>query len=148
VYVKDLDTESARIKRTGFVAALTGLGVGNAKQRVFQASYGLEGGREAARKILQADPRPTAVVCGEDLTAVGVVKGIASAGLLVPKDMAVSGYNNSEYSLLCSPELTSVDNKGEMCALLCVQLLESRIDGSNSFSSVTISPELVVRGSS
>jgi LacI family transcriptional regulator len=148
VYVKDLDTESARIKRSGFIAALTGLGVGNAKQRVFRASYGLEGGREAARKILQAEPRPTAVVCGEDLTAVGVVKGIASAGLLVPEDLAVSGYNNSEYSLVCSPELTSVDNKGEMCALLCVQLLESRIDGSNSFSSVTISPELVVRGSS
>jgi LacI family transcriptional regulator len=148
MYVKDLDTESARVKRRGFLAALAELGVEDAKQRVFHASYSLEGGREVARQIVQAKPRPTAVVCGEDLTAVGVIKGFMAAGLYVPNDMAVTGYNNSEYSLICSPELTSVDNKGEMCALLCVQLLESRIDGSHSFSSMTINPELVVRGSS
>ena len=148
VYVKDLDTESAKIKRSGFLAALAELGVENARQRVFKVPYSLEGGRQAAQKILQVKPRPTAVVCGEDLTAVGVIKGVSGAGLLVPDDIAVTGYNNSEYSLICSPELTSVDNKGEMCALLCVQLLESRIDGSNSFSSMTINPELVVRGSS
>jgi LacI family transcriptional regulator len=148
VYVKDLDTESAKIKYRGFLAALAALGSGDAKKRIFEAPYSLEGGKEAARKILQTGPRPTAVVCGEDLTAVGIIKEFTAAGLHIPKNMAVTGYNNSEYSLICSPELTSVDNKGEMCALLCVQLLESRIDGSNSFSSMTINPELVVRGSS
>jgi LacI family transcriptional regulator len=148
VYAKDLNTESAKIKCRGFLTVIAGLGVEDAKKRVFQASYSLEGGREAARKILQAKPRPTAVVCGEDLTAVGIIKGFTAAGLDVPKDMAITGYNNSEYSLICSPELTSIDNKGEMCALLCVKLLESRIDGSNSFSSMTINPELVIRGSS
>jgi LacI family transcriptional regulator len=147
-YVKDLATESAKIKCRGFLAALSKAGVEDAKKRVFQTSYSLEGGRDAARKILQVKPFPTAVVCGEDLTAVGLIKGFSAAGFDVPKDMAVTGYNNSEYSLICTPELTSVDNKGEMCALLCVQLLESRIDGSSSFASMTINPELVVRGSS
>jgi LacI family transcriptional regulator len=82
------------------------------------------------------------------LTAIGVIKGLITAGLQIPKDMAVIGCNNSEYSLICSPELTSVDNKGEMCAMLCVQLMESRIDGGNAFSSTIINPEPVARESS
>ncbi|MDR2795259.1 MAG: LacI family transcriptional regulator [Spirochaetaceae bacterium] len=148
VYLKDLNTGSAKMKWNGFAGALERMGVDNAKDRVFSTSYGLEGGAAAVNEILRLNPRPSAIVCGEDLTAIGVMKGLAARGIRVPDDIAVSGYNNSEYSLLCSPELTSVDNKGEMCALLCVQLLESRINGSNAFSSVTIKPELVVRGSS
>jgi LacI family transcriptional regulator len=87
------------------------------------------------------------VVCGEDFTAVGLIKALIHAGLSVPQDIAVTGYNNSEYSLICSPELTSVDNKGEMSALLSVQLLESLITGGNAFSSMSIQPELVIRQS-
>jgi LacI family transcriptional regulator len=147
VYIKDLDTDSAKLKYRGFLGALTERGIEDAKQRVFSASCGLAGGRQAAEEILRSKFRPTAIVCGEDLTAVGVIKGLTASGLKIPENMAVTGYNNSEYSLICSPEITSVDNKGEMCALLCVQLLESRIDGGNSFSSMIITPELVIRES-
>ncbi|MDR1218206.1 MAG: LacI family transcriptional regulator [Treponema sp.] len=148
VYVEDLATESAKIKRRGFLIALADQGVEGVKRRMFTTAYGLAGGRQAAEEILLSKSRPTAIVCGEDLTAVGVIKGLMATGLRIPEDMAVTGYNNSEYSLICSPELTSVDNKGEMCAMLCVQLLESRINGNNSFSSMTITPELSARESS
>jgi LacI family transcriptional regulator len=147
VYVKDLNTDSAKLKHRGFLNVLSDRGVEDAKQQVFSTTYSLAGGRQAAEEILRSKFRPTAIVCGEDLTAVGVVKGLTAAGLKIPENMAVTGYNNSEYSVICSPEITSVDNKGEMCALLCVQLLESRIDGSNSFASMTITPELVIRES-
>jgi LacI family transcriptional regulator len=147
VYIKDLDTNSAKIKCRGFLSALTGRGIEDAKQRVFSASCSLAGGRQAAEEILRYKFHPTAVVCGEDLTAVGVIKGLVASGLKIPENMAVTGYNNSEYSLICAPEITSVDNRGEMCALLCVQLLESRIGSGNSFSSMLITPELVIRES-
>jgi LacI family transcriptional regulator len=148
VYVKDRNTESAQIKARGFLNILKEWDVEGTKRHIISTSYGLNGGIQAAEAILRTEFQPTAVVCGEDLTAVGIIKGLTAAGLKIPENMAITGYNNSEYSLICSPELTSVDNKGEMCALLCVQLLESRIDGSNSFSSITINPELVVRESS
>jgi LacI family transcriptional regulator len=148
VYLKDLNTTSAMIKQIGFIRAMERLGLKHAKNAVMTAVYGLEGGRQAAARILRRDPRPSAVVCDEDLSAVGLIKGLIGAGLRVPEDMAVTGYNNSEYSLICSPELTTVDNKGEMSALSCVQLLESRINNNSTFSSIQIKPELVVRQSS
>jgi LacI family transcriptional regulator len=148
VYVKDMDTASAEIKHAGFIKAMDRLDLKYAKSMTVTAFYGLEGGRRAAATILRREPRPTAVVCDGDLTAVGIIKGLAGAGLRVPDDMAVTGYDNSEYSLICSPELTTVDNKGEMSARSCVQILESRINNNSTFSSLWIEPELVVRKSS
>jgi LacI family transcriptional regulator len=95
-------------------------------------------------EILRSKFHPTATVCGEDLATAGVIKGLLASGLKIPENMAVTGYNNSEYSFICALEIASVDNRGEMCALLCVQFLESRIGGSNSFSSMIITSELVI----
>ena len=64
------------------------------------------------------------------------------AGLRVPEQVAVVGFNNSDYAHLCEPVLTSVDNKPEQVALLCVQLLESSIERSEAYSSVVLQPEL------
>ena len=63
----------------------------------------------------------TAIVCGEDITAAGAVKGIVRAGLRIPEDVAVTGFNNSEYARICEPQLTTIDNKPEMVAMLSVQ---------------------------
>lgn len=93
-------------------------------------------------------PPPDGILCGEDLTAAGVLKALLRAGIRVPEETAVVGYDNSTYARLCEPELTSVDNKPEQVALLCVQLLQSRIEHGEDYSSVTLQPELVQRQSS
>ena len=82
------------------------------------------------------------------MTAAGVLKALLRAGIRVPEETAVVGYDNSTYARLCEPELTSVDNKPEQVALLCVQLLQSRIEHGEDYSSVTLQPELVQRQSS
>jgi LacI family transcriptional regulator len=147
VYLKDPDSDGGKLKVRGFIRAIEKLGLRNGKDQVLHTAYGLQGGRDAAEHILALGKRPTAVVCGEDLTALGLIKALGRAGLSVPRDIAVTGYSNSEYSLISCPELTTVDNKGEMIALLSVQLLESRINGEKTSSSIHIRPELVVRQS-
>lgn len=102
VYVRDLDTDSARIKRQGFLQAMRKLGIKDAESRVFATEYGIEGGRSAARELLERRPAPTAVICGEDLTAVGVMKELLQDGIRIPEDIAVIGYNNSDYSRIRS----------------------------------------------
>lgn len=147
LYVMDMTTSSAQRKLKGFVEGMKSIGVKDVKNRIIRTSYGLEGGRAAVKQM--ADSRfPQGIICGEDLTAVGVLKGLSEAGLKVPEDIAVTGYNNSDYSKICTPELTTVDNKVEMSALFSAQLLESQISGDKSFSSMTIQPELIVRQSS
>lgn len=141
-YIKDMDTASADAKRDGFLLGMQRCNL-DAADRVILAQDTLEGGMQAVDTIL-ASPLPCdAIVCGEDLTAAGVVKGLLRTGRKIPQDVAVTGYNNSIYARLCEPELTTVDNKPEQVALLCMQLLENLIDKSDSYSSVTIQPELV-----
>lgn len=138
VYVRDKDTASARTKAEGFMAAMARHGL---EGRIFDAEDGLDGAVEAVARIL-ASGKPQGIVCGEDLTAAGVVKGLLRAGLRVPDDVAVTGFNNSIYAKLCEPQLTGIDNKPEQVALFCVQLLEGLICGGENCASVTIQPEL------
>ena len=60
--------------------------------------------------------------------------------------MAVTGCNNSLESLLCEPELTTLDNKPEILGGLCAQLLQEVLEGKVSDFNLAIQPELIVRG--
>jgi len=142
VYVKDMDTASAKAKAEGFSLAMKQHAL-DASGRVLETDCSLEGGARAAERLLASGIVFDGIVCGEDLTAVGVVKGLRRAGVRVPEDVAVTGFNDSMYAKLCEPELTGVDNKPEQVALLCVQLLEGLLNGGSA-SSVTIQPELVL----
>ena len=73
----------------------------------------------------------------------GVLKGLAQAGVRVPQDVSVTGYNNSAYARICTPQLTTIDNKPELVAMLSVQLLSSLIEKTDVYSSGVIQPELV-----
>ena len=141
-HLKDKSTDSADRKRDGFVQALEQAGQDPAG-RVLEIGDTLEDGMQAARDILAGDLPCDAIVCGEDLTAAGALKALLRDGVAVPGQVAVTGYNNSAYAYLCEPVLTTVDNKGEQAAQLCVQLLGSCIEKGGSAATVTIQPELV-----
>lgn len=146
VYLKVLDTDSARAKRAGFVQAMARHGLPCTDAHVLEVEKTLDGGLAAAKTLLEGALPFTAVVCGEDVAAAGALKGFLRAGLRVPQDVAVIGYNNSEYARTCEPQLTTVDNKPETVGMLCVQLLAGRIEGTGEYPSLTIQPELVHGG--
>ena len=108
-----------------------------------KTEFSIEGGRRAAKELLRSCQRVDAIVCGEDETAVGVVKGLLGAGLRIPQDVAVTGYNNSIFASMCEPRLTSIDNKPEQVALMCVQLLERMMDGEPGGIVEIFRPELI-----
>ena len=142
-YLKDMDTVSARLKSDGFVKALENHGIQDARQYVLDTDTGIQGGIDAVEKLLADHKKFTAIVCGEDITATGAVKAILRAGLRIPEDVAVTGFNNSEYARICEPRLTTIDNKPEMVAMMSVQLLTSLIEQTDVYSSCVIQPELV-----
>lgn len=141
-YVKDRSTDSANRKRDGFVQAMAQAGL-DCTGRIIETGETLEDGMEAGRRILKSGLPCDGIVCGEDLTAAGVLKALLRANIAVPDAIAVTGYNYSDYARVCEPVLTSVDNKGDEVSLLCVQLLESRIETPGDGTSVTVQPVLV-----
>lgn len=147
IYVKDLNTNSANRKEKGFYSAMKSHGCMVTEKNILKTSYGLKGGQEVANIILSHQEGCSAVVFGEDLTAVGAIKTFQKAGLQIPKDIAITGYNDSEYATICSPELTSIDNKPELVGQCCVQLLVNMIAGKTDKASIVIQPELKIRES-
>lgn len=138
-YVHDLDTVSANAKRDAFLSACETLGV---RGRVIETDFSVEGGRKAAKELLRSCRLFDGIVCGEDETAIGVVKGLVGGGMRIPRDVAVTGYNNSIYAELCEPRLTSIDNKPEDVAHMCVKMLERMMDGEENCETVYFRPEL------
>lgn len=142
-YVKDKETDSADRKAEGFISEMNRLGYENPQKDVYRTPYGLEGGAEAAKLLLEKEY--DAVVFGEDLTAVGAMNAWRRMGVRIPEDIALTGWNNSEYSYICNPTLTSVNNKGEVLSELTVQLLLDVLSRKKELASLVVLPELVVR---
>src|SRR4029078_3230506 len=68
----------------------------------------LEGGRRAARALLDAHPRVTALLCVNDLMAVGAMRELRARGRRVPEDVSVTGFDNITLAQFCHPALTTV----------------------------------------
>lgn len=108
----------------------------------------LEGGRQAARAILATGYLPTAIVCVNDITAVGALRELRERGLRVPEDVSVTGFDNVKLSEFCYPALTTVHIPREQIGhMICESLLARSGKATAAGAEILIDPELVVRDS-
>jgi DNA-binding LacI/PurR family transcriptional regulator len=82
-----------------------------------------EGGLEAGLKIAELSPRPTAVMAINDLTAVGVIKGLLKSGLRVPEDVSVTGFDKTRLAEYSNPSITTVDIHRDMLGSMAADAL-------------------------
>ena len=82
-----------------------------------------EGGFAAGSAIAKLSPRPTAVMAVNDLTAVGVIKGLLTAGCRVPEDISVTGFDKTRLAEYCNPSITTVDIHREILGRLAADAL-------------------------
>jgi DNA-binding LacI/PurR family transcriptional regulator len=136
-----------RRKIEGFRSAMKKhLDVEDADGLVECSMFSLEGGAAALRHLL--DRGITAVICGSDLMALGAIRAARNAGLQVPKDLSVVGYDDSLLIAFTDPPLTTIRQSVQAMAGAAVRSLLEEIGGSPSpRSEFLFSPELVVRGS-
>ncbi len=120
----------------------------DAEIREVADSDSLEGGRQAARRILASGYTPTAMVCVNDLMAVGVLRQLRESGLRVPEDISVTGFDNITLSEFCSPSLTTVHiPRDRIGHILFSTLVPEKMDGDCSGKEIVIDPEFLVRES-
>lgn len=90
-------------------------------------------GAESVEYFARLTPGPTAIVCFNDMLAIGVLKGCQLAGLRVPEDLSVTGFDNITFSAFTSPSLTTIDQPkfsiGQEAAQLLLDLLQA-VDGT------------------
>lgn len=108
--------------------------------------HSLEGGQAAASRLIGRGV--TGVICASDPMALGAIRATRRAGLSVPKDFSVVGYDDSAFMNCTDPPLTTVRQPIEAMGRAAVDLLAGLIAGSSvGPDELLFEPELVVRGS-
>jgi LacI family transcriptional regulator len=111
-------------------------------------AYSERGGYLGARQLLSRPVPPTAIFAGADVAAIGVLNAVDEAGLRVPEDVSLAGYDNTTIAALGPISLTSVDQDGRLLGVNAARLLLERIQGQRQRSVLlSLTPSLVPRRS-
>jgi DNA-binding LacI/PurR family transcriptional regulator len=103
-----LDLHSARTRRQAFLEGMRSHGLNPDQRLVPEGTHTAEGGQHAMEGLLRLAKRPTAVVCSNDWTAIGALHAIDAAGLRVPDDLSLVGFDDIPLVSYTTPPLTSV----------------------------------------
>jgi len=106
-----------------------------------------EGGQICMRQFLNLEHPPTAVFCFNDLTALGAIGAIHSAGLRVPQDISVVGFDDITLASFLHPPLTSIAQDKEQMAKLAVEMANALATGKPAPERTILPGRLVVRAS-
>ncbi len=114
---------------------------------IHRTRYGIETGAAAFEAVMRSPQRPTAVMCANDVLAVGAVKQASKMGLTVPGDVSVTGFDDIELAQVTSPEIATVRvphrQMGRHAARALIALLEEGVP----LESENLHTELCLRGS-
>jgi LacI family transcriptional regulator len=113
---------------------------------IASTTYTQEGGYLGTQQLLARPHRPTAIFAGADIVAMGVLQALTEAGLSVPDDISLAGYDNTTFAALGPISLTSVDQAGHHIGTNAARLLLDRIaDRTRPTAQIKLSPTLVAR---
>ena len=105
-----------------------------------------DGGQRGATELLKMKPLPTAVFASNDLCAIGAMNAFEEAGLSIPDDVSLVGYDNNRMAALRHISLTTIDQPGDDMGRSAVNRLAERIDGDRTEPNHdVVAPSLVVR---
>ena len=147
VYLKAGDTYSARRKLNGFLSSKKIISDLNLEKNILDTKTGLEAARAIVPEILAITPRPSAIICGEDLTALGAMQELIKRGFTIPDDFSVTGFNNSIYSMCSTPQMTTIDSQSSAMGLAAARLALDVLNKRQVPSLNRISTELILRES-
>ena len=141
-------TSTGRDRYQGYVNALRKAGIEVDPGLRIPGPRTKQGGFEAAVNFLSLPQKPTAAVCWNDLVAIGLMNGIARAGLVPGQDISVTGYDDLEEASIATPSLTTVWNGQAEVGRLAARALLDKLAGSHEPDGIhLIKPEMRIRQS-
>ncbi|GHU29262.1 catabolite control protein A [Betaproteobacteria bacterium] len=114
---------------------------------VIESSSGYQGGIEAVDMMIESGRKPSALIFCDDASALAGMLRLQDDGYVIPRDMAIIGYDQSDYSLLARPQLTSIDIKIPIFSSIVANTLHDILLGKEVGTAINLSPELVIRHS-
>ena len=105
---RPLRQRSAQARKTAFLDCLSSVGLKPNLRWLIEGDHTLDGGRDAMQKILSLPEWPTAILCSNDMTAIGVQHAVFEASLRVPDDFSLIGFDDIHLAEYTIPPLTTV----------------------------------------
>lgn len=146
------NSPSTAPRRAGFLAAMESLGLPIPSEYLLEGAYSYEWGREGMARLLRLPAPPTAVFAGGDGIAAGAYTACAEAGVSVPQQMSLVGFDDAPYAQNLVPALTTVRHPLHQIGATAATVLLDRLyagDADDTLSGVRVllHGELIVRGS-
>ncbi len=116
------------------------------REEIIESDYSVEGGNIAMQKMLRSGGLPDAVICINDLVAIGALSETYKNNIRVPKDIAIAGYDNLDISNFIFPGITTIACNYKKYAEAIVDIIQN-IDNIDKGIRRVIPTELIIRGS-
>jgi DNA-binding LacI/PurR family transcriptional regulator len=138
---------SAKARQSAFLDCLRSTGIKSKSAWVVEGDHTLEGGRDAMQKILAQAEWPTAMMCSNDMSAIGVQHALFEANLKVPEDFSLIGFDDIHLAEYTIPPLTTIRMSCKDLALRAVGSLLSHLQPKSALQDApgNIETRLIVR---
>ncbi|RYD04791.1 hypothetical protein N752_12765 [Desulforamulus aquiferis] len=115
---------------------------------VMEGDYRISGGAVAMQRLLRLSSVPEAIFCANDLMAIGALEVLQEAGVKVPEEVALIGYDGIHLSKYVYPKLSTVIQPTYKMGTAAIQLILENIESSQSIKQIEFEPSLEIRESS
>lgn len=141
------DRASGRVE--GAKEAIKEAGLDPDLMRHIETDYSIQNGKDAFLNLIKnnTQPRPSLVICGNDVLAVGAIKGAEACGLKVPDDISVIGFDNIELASVVTPELTTVHVPHEEMGRMAAECLYDLVNEAMEPKQIALETHIVMRES-
>ncbi|MEM7189202.1 MAG: LacI family DNA-binding transcriptional regulator [Pseudomonadota bacterium] len=139
--------DRARMRVEGVRAALAANGLDPSTLRCIETRYSIECGGEAFDELIASGINPTAIMCGNDVLAVGAIKRAQARSIKVPEDISITGFDDIELSQIIEPELTTVHVPHREMGRKAAEVLIRSLEGEGAGRSIELAPSIRMRAS-
>ncbi|GAB6930368.1 LacI family DNA-binding transcriptional regulator [Paenibacillus sp. JCM 10914] len=147
VLAEDMRVTSSLERVRGFRFGLFEAGITLGEEHIETCGSGIKDGKRATVELLRSKDRPTAIFCCNDLLAIGALQAAKEAGVRVPEDLSVVGFDDTILSTVTNPSLTTISQPMDQMAQLAFNLLMNPPESSEIKQRIIMQPELVIRES-
>ncbi|NYE46059.1 LacI family transcriptional regulator [Spinactinospora alkalitolerans] len=142
-----LTNSSTELRLAGFRLQTQRLAMRTRPDWILLGEYSVDWGRRATAVLLGDADLPEAIVCADDLIALGALRACRDHGVDVPGDIRITGYDDIDFAALFEPALTTISQPRDRIAAEAVRLLATAAQGGAAAAHIALAPSLVVRQS-
>lgn len=141
------DWIEAQNRLAGYQDVLSQQGLPVDQALIKQGNWGVDSGYQAAQELLSLQEKPTAIFAANDIMALGAIYAIQEAGLHVPDDIAVVGYDDRDFAAWIRPALTTIRMPSYEMGQAAARLLLKQFSGEELEDATQIPGKLIIRQS-